>query len=126
PEHLLGGLRVRVAARPGRRTPGGLLTRTAACAHSFGMRASAPLILAAAILAAPAGAADAPAPALDPDIQAIVDGISADRIQRSIYVLASFKTRHTLSDPAPSGDGIGGAASWIHAEFDRISKESLG
>src|ERR1019366_10203134 len=23
-------------------------------------------------------------------------------------------------------DGIGGAASWIHAEFDRISKESLG
>ena len=90
------------------------------------MRASAPLILAAAILAAPAGAADAPAPALDPDIQAIVDGISADRIQRSIYVLASFKTRHTLSDPAPSGDGIGGAASWIHAEFDRISKESLG
>jgi Zn-dependent M28 family amino/carboxypeptidase len=92
------------------------------------MRASAPLLLAASVLAAPAGAADAPprAQAPDPEIQAIVGDVSAERIQRSIYVLASFKTRHTLSDPLPSGDGIGGAASWIRAEFDRISKESPG
>jgi hypothetical protein len=92
------------------------------------MRASAPLILAASVLAAPVGAAEAPAaqrpPVIDPEIQAIVGDVSAERIQRSIYVLASFKTRQTLSDPLPSGDGIGGAASWIHAEFDRISKES--
>ena len=94
------------------------------------MRARAPLILAVSLLAAPAGVADLPAAAPpsapDPDIQALVGDISAERIQRSIYVLASFRTRHTLSDPLPSGDGIGGAASWIHAEFDRISKESLG
>jgi hypothetical protein len=94
------------------------------------MRASAPLILAASVLAAPVGAAEAPAaqrpPVIDPEIQAIVGDVSAERIQRSIYVLASFKTRQTLSDPLPSGDGIGGAASWIHAEFDRISKESAG
>jgi hypothetical protein len=90
------------------------------------MRPSASILLAAA-LASPVLAADAPPPmAVDPDIRDIVANISAERIQRSIYVLASFKTRHTLSDPLPSGDGIGGAASWIRAEFERASKESGG
>jgi hypothetical protein len=93
------------------------------------MRACASLILAAA-LASPALAADAPplapAPAPDPDIQEMMGAISAERIQRSIYVLASFKTRHTLSDPLPSGDGIGAAAAWIHADLERASKESGG
>ncbi len=54
----------------------------------------------------------------------MVRAVSAERIQRSIYVLASFKTRHSLSDPLPSGDGIGGAASWVRAEFARASAES--
>jgi hypothetical protein len=103
------------------------------------MRASAPFLLVAVALAAPVRAADAPAPVrseaippparapvIDPDIKAIVSGVSAERIQRSIFVLASFKTRHTLSDPLPSGDGIGGAASWIRAEFERASAESGG
>ncbi len=87
------------------------------------------LPLLAALAVSPVRAAEAPPAAaapLDPDIQGIVEGISAERIQRSIFVLASFKTRHTLSDPLPSGDGIGGAASWIRAEFDRVSKESGG
>jgi hypothetical protein len=93
------------------------------------MRASA-LIPFAAALASSALAADAPAAAPqqapDRDIQELVGAVSADRIQRSIYVLASFKTRHTLSDPLPSGDGIGGAAAWIRAEFERASRESGG
>src|ERR1019366_7028438 len=100
------------------------LTRPKGCAHSMAMRASAPFLLAAA-LAAPAPASEAPPPspahAVDPDVREIVSGISPERIQRSIYVLASFKTRHTLSDPLPSGDGIGGAAAWIRAEFARVS-----
>ncbi len=94
------------------------------------MRASVPALIAVSLMGATAWCADAPsavkAPVLDPDIQAIVDSISAERIQKTIYVLSSFKTRHTLSDPLPSGDGIGGAAAWIHAEFDRISKDSVG
>jgi hypothetical protein len=92
------------------------------------MRACSPFLFAAAVLAAPSRAADAvpPAPVMDPEIQKIVGDISAERIQRSIFVLASFKTRHTLSDPLPSGDAIGGAASWIHAEFDRVSAASGG
>ena len=67
-----------------------------------------------------------PAPVIDPDIAKLVADISADRIQRSIYVLASFKTRHTLSDPLPSGDGIGGAAAWVRAEFERAAAETGG
>lgn len=81
--------------------------------------------LAAAVLAAgtvPAGAAPPP----DPEIVKIVSEISAERIQRSIFVLASFKTRHTLSDPQPSGDGVGGAGAWIRAEFERVSSASGG
>jgi len=56
----------------------------------------------------------------------MVEAISGDRIQRSIFVLVSFKTRHTLSDPLPSGDGIGGAAAWVRAEFERGSKAAGG
>jgi len=103
------------------------------------MRAGVPILIVAVALAAPARADEAapppahapevmPAPAVvaDPDIGRIVSDISADRIQRSIFVLASFKTRHTLSDPLSSGDGIGGAASWIHAEFERASAAAGG
>ncbi len=91
------------------------------------MRASA-LILLAAALSPRAGAADAPRgdARVDPEVGDMVKAVSPERIQRSIFVLASFKTRHTLSDPLPSGDGIGGAASWIHAEMERASKESGG
>jgi hypothetical protein len=93
------------------------------------MRSGVPILFAAALVS-PILAADAPvtppAQSPDPDIRAIVQGISSERIQRSIYVLSSFKTRHTLSDPLPSGDGIGGAASWIRAEFERVSKEAGG
>jgi hypothetical protein len=69
-----------------------------------------------------------PLPALraDPLIEQMVGAVSSERIQRTIFVLSSFKTRHTLSDPLPSGDGIGGACSWIRAEFERASKESGG
>jgi hypothetical protein len=90
------------------------------------MRVSASVLIFAAALGSPAFAAEAqvsapPAPVIDPEIHDIIQAISADRVQRSIFVLASFKTRHTLSDTLPSGDGIGGAASWIRAEFGRAS-----
>jgi hypothetical protein len=62
----------------------------------------------------------------DPDIAKMVESISGERIQRSIFVLVSFKTRHTLSDPQPSGDGIGGASAWVRAEFERGSKATGG
>src|SRR5271166_4994019 len=114
--------------------PSGTLTRPERCAHSIPMRASAPFLLAAVALAAPLPAADVPSPAppaaaaplLDPDIREIVAAISPERIQRTIYVLASFKTRHTLSDPLASGDDIGGSMAWIRAEFNRVSAQAGG
>jgi hypothetical protein len=95
------------------------------------MRAGAPILFIAAALASLVHADDVPspgppAPVLDPDIQSMARDISTERIQRTIYVLASFKTRHTLSDALPSGDGIGGAASWIRAEFERDSAQADG
>jgi Peptidase family M28 len=90
------------------------------------MRASAQFLFAAALAApVPAARATPPAPA-DPDIREIVSAISMERIQRSVFVLTSFKTRHTLSDPLPSGDGIGGATSWVRAEFARASAQAGG
>jgi hypothetical protein len=92
------------------------------------MRFSGPILLAAAMVLPPAWADSQPAApvAKDPDIQELVAAISQERIQKSIFVLASFKTRLTISDPLPSGDGVGGAAAWIRAEFERISKENAG
>ncbi len=93
------------------------------------MRVSVLIAMTTAI-AVRAAAADTPvAPPIfvsDPDIEQLVKEVSAERIQRSIFVLASFKTRHTLSDPLPSGDGIGGAAAWIRAEFNRASADADG
>ena len=63
---------------------------------------------------------------VDPEIAQMVDSVAGARIQRSIFVLVSFKTRHTLSDPQPSGDGIGGASAWIRAELERDSKGTGG
>jgi Zn-dependent M28 family amino/carboxypeptidase len=78
--------------------------------------------------AEPPAPAEYPMPALrpDPEIEKMIAAVSPERIERTIFVLSSFKTRHTLSDPLPSGDGIGGACSWIRAEFERASKESGG
>ena len=71
-------------------------------------------------------AAEPPAFRADPEIVKAVGSVAAERIQRSIFVLVSFKTRHTLSDPQPSGDGIGGASAWIRAEFERASHAARG
>ena len=81
------------------------------------LRALLPLAMAGALRAI--GAEGPPPP--DPDIASLVAEISPARIQRSIVVLTSFKTRHTLSDPLPSGDGIGGAGAWVRAEFQRVA-----
>ena len=79
----------------------------------------------AACALAARGAEPVPYPP-DPEIQRMVASIEASRVQRSILVLASSATRHTLSDPLPSGDGIGGAGAWIRAELGRIAAATGG
>ncbi len=78
------------------------------------------------LTAASAESPPPPLPATDPDIRQLVADISAERIQRSIYVLASYKTRNTLSDPASSADGVGAAAAWIRTQFEKIAAETGG
>lgn len=79
-------------------------------------------------LAAAGRAADdpPPLPAADPDIVQMLAQISAERIQRSVFVLSSFKTRHTLSDPDPSGDGIGAAEGWIRTQMQKPIADAAG
>ena len=54
------------------------------------------------------------------DIYDIIAAISAERIAADIETLASFGTRHTLSDTLSETRGIGAARRWIKNEFEKI------
>lgn len=82
-----------------------------------------------ALLFVPAGAvAQDRAPLVDSRpgagsaMEAIVDSVSAARIEADIRRLAGFGTRNTMSDTLSDTRGIGAARRWIKAEFDRISE----
>lgn len=57
----------------------------------------------------------------DPQMFAIIDSVSAERIESDIRTLAGFGTRHTMSDTTSDTRGIGAARRWIEAEFEAIS-----
>jgi hypothetical protein len=67
-----------------------------------------------------------PAEKLHPQIQKIVGEISARNIEAGIRKLASFGTRHSLSETESETRGIGAARRWIKAEMERYSKEAGG
>ena len=86
-----------------------------------------PLLIALAVsLALPAMAAEAPLPADKPELHAIARAPSAARIEADIRKLVSFGTRHTLSSQTDPRRGVGAATRWIHAEFERISRDCGG
>ena len=59
-------------------------------------------------------------------MHAIAEAVSAEKIEASITTLASFGTRHTLSETQSNTRGIGAARRWIEAEFKSISEECGG
>jgi len=59
-------------------------------------------------------------------LYAIIDEISASRLESDIKTLVGFGTRHTLSDTLSTSRGIGAARRWIKSEFDQISKTCNG
>jgi hypothetical protein len=61
------------------------------------------------------------APALDPRIVALVEGITAERLGALVRGLEAFDTRHTLSNQTSATRGIGAAAEWIAAQFRQAS-----
>ncbi len=64
------------------------------------------------------------APGGHPQVRQIVAEISQDRLRATVEKLASFGTRHTLSETESEFRGIGAARRWIKAEMDKIAAES--
>lgn len=62
----------------------------------------------------------------DPQIQQMVEEVSAQNLEILVKKLASFGTRHTLSDTISKTTGIGAARNWIKSEFEKYSKASGG
>jgi hypothetical protein len=56
---------------------------------------------------------------VQPQVAQIVAAISPARIEARVRKLASFQTRHTLSDTTSDTTGIGAARRWIKAELER-------
>ncbi len=95
--------------------------------HRPGFRSAAALADALILaLVVPVARAAAQSPTSPPDrdlrIRAMVDSVSAARMERDVRTLVDFGTRHTLSDTLSSTHGIGAARRWVHAEFQRISQ----
>jgi hypothetical protein len=80
-----------------------------------------PLVLTilAALVAAPAIAAAPDTTRHQAQIDQIVKEISPARIEGYIDKLASFRTRHTMSDTVSETEGIGAARRWIKSELER-------
>jgi hypothetical protein len=83
------------------------------------------LLLAGAGAAQPAQQAAAALPARQAEIDAIVREISPQRIHAYVDKLASFGTRHTMSETESDTRGIGAARRWIKAELERCGAGRL-
>ena len=58
---------------------------------------------------------------IDPRLTRLVADVSEERLGALLQRLVSFETRHTSSDPDPTGRGIGAARQWIADEMRRSS-----
>lgn len=63
-------------------------------------------------------------PAVDKNIQSMVDAVSADSIKAYIYKMVSFKTRHSLSDTSSATEGIGAARRWVASKFRQFAQQN--
>jgi hypothetical protein len=62
----------------------------------------------------------------DPEIKKMVAEVKAENLEATVRKLASFGTRHTLSDTNSNTRGIGAAQRWVKSEFDKYALESGG
>ena len=63
---------------------------------------------------------------IDPRIQAVVDSVSAERLEQDIRALAAFGTRHTRSDTTSETRGIGAARRWLKRQYEQVSSDCGG
>lgn len=59
-------------------------------------------------------------------IAAMIQEISADSIEVKVRKLASFGTRHSLSETKSDSFGIGAARRWVQRQFEVYAKQSNG
>lgn len=85
-----------------------------------------PILLATRWLALAAFVPSISASADEAQMHAIVEAVSAQRIETSVTALANFGTRHTLSETQSNTRGIGAARRWIEGEFNSISEACNG
>jgi hypothetical protein len=62
----------------------------------------------------------------DEKIAGAVRQVSPAQLKHNIEKLAAFRTRNTISSPAPDANAIGAAREWIKAQFERYSAECGG
>ena len=60
-------------------------------------------------------------PKKNPDIEKIVQEISAKRIEATIRKLVGFETRNSLSETTSDTRGVGAARRWIKSELERCN-----
>jgi hypothetical protein len=63
-------------------------------------------------------------PLVDKEIAALVKEISADSIKSYIAKMATFGTRHSLSDTVSNTRGIGAARRWVARKFSQFASQN--
>lgn len=62
----------------------------------------------------------------DLEIKKMITEVKANNLEATVRKLASFGTRHTLSDTKSETRGIGAAQHWVKSEFDKFALASSG
>lgn len=62
----------------------------------------------------------------DATIHEMVNEVSVERLEANVRKLASFGTRHSLSDTKSDSRGIGAARRWVLSEFQEYAKSANG
>ncbi len=62
---------------------------------------------------------------VDPDIQALLNGVSEQQLMSYVRTLENFGTRNTFSETQSDDIGVGAARRWIHDEFLRVNSGAL-
>ncbi|UCG22645.1 MAG: M20/M25/M40 family metallo-hydrolase [Chloroflexota bacterium] len=62
---------------------------------------------------------------VDPEILALLNGVSEQQLTSYVQTLENFGTRNTFSETQSNDIGIGAARRWIHDEFLRVNSGAL-
>jgi hypothetical protein len=65
------------------------------------------------------------APAVDPDIEALMNAVSQQQLLAYVQTLEGFRTRSSFSETQRPDYGIGAARQWIYDEFLRVNSGGL-